>query len=354
MRPRALLTLLVPVVLLVAACSSEGPAAPPASPPPTPDAAVPAVGEGLVVVLPPAALLAAEERDHVRRAVERAFAAVLPDDVDPETVVMLEPADASALVDTVERAVRRVGPGGTVCVIGSGARERIAPVLALYPAARACLLPAPTLEDDVHLSADVDVEWLGRALGTAARTAARGGTVLVIDAGDPLLDRRWRSGISAAVLEVGEDRTPGRVHVVRSAEEALRLLDDQAALVAAGLVPGSPEAIATIDDAGAASELAGELRDPAAGLPPVAVVVLDASPEAALLVPALAERALPVVGPRSLLSAEASREDTVVLRWRVRWHVPLSSLLDVVVHGGRTPFGDDEVLVLEPGPAGRG
>ena len=346
------LGLLASAVLLASACAAEEPADPPS--PPAPDAAVPDVGEGLVVVLPPADLLAVEERDHLRRAVERAFAAALPDDVDPATVVMLEPADAAAVVDTVERAVRRVGPGGTVCVLGAGVRERIAPMLALYPATRACLLPATPVEGDAHLSADVDLDALGRSLGAAARAAARGGTVLVLDADDPMLDRRWRSGVAAAVLEPGEDPTPGRVHVVRTAEEALRMLDEQAALLEGGIVPGSPEALATIDVEDPAAGLDGEPLPPALALSPVSAVVLDASLEAALLLPVLAERDLPVVGPRSLLVADGVREDTVVLRWRVRWHLPLGVLLDVVVSGGEPAPLVDEVLVLEAGPAGRG
>ena len=347
-----LLAILAPVLIVLSACAAEDP--PPPPPPPSPDAAVPDVGEGLVVVLPPADLLGAEERNHLRRAVERAFAAALPDDVDPATVVMLEPADSSTVVDTVERAVRRVGPGGTVCVLGAGVRERIAQVLALYPATRVCLLPSESVEGDMQLTADVDLDALGRALGAAARTVTRGATVLVLDAGDPMLDRRWRAGIEASVLEPGEDRTSGRVHAVRTAEEALRLLDDQAALLAEGIVPGSPEALATVDAADATSGLDGEQLRPALALPPVAVVVLDASPQAALLIPSLAERDLPVVGPRSLLAADGVREDTVVLRWRVRWHLPLGALLDVVISGREPVPAVDDVLVLEAGPAGRG
>lgn len=346
-----LLPAVASVVLLMSACAPESPSDPLAVP--SPDAAAPEVGGGIAVVLPPAGLLAAAERDHVRRAVERAFAIATPEADDPARIMILEPADDDAVVDAVERAVRRVGPGGTVCVLGAGVRDRIAALLVLYPATRACLLPASPVEGDVHLTADVDLDALGRAIGEAARTAAGDGTVLVVAAGDPMLDQRWRTGVVEAVLAGGEGRTPGRVHVVGSADDALRLLDEQAALIAEGIVPGSPAALGSVDGSGVSVGLDEEFVPAALVLPPVAAVVLDASPDAVLLLPALAERDLLVVGPRSLLASDGVRQDTVVLRWRIRWHLPLSAMLDVALDGGGT-LPDDEVLVLEMGPAGGG
>lgn len=349
------LTLLLPAVMLVAACAAEEPPAP--TPRPKPDAAVPAVGAGLAVVLPPSDRLAAPERDHVRQAVERALAAVLPEDVDPATVVVLEPSDASAVVESVELAVRRVGPGGSVCVLGTGVRERIAPVLALYPATRACLLPASPLEGDRHLALDVDLEGLGRELGVAARTAAGSGTVLVLDAGDPMLDRRWRVGIGSGVLDPEGVGAPGRVHVVRSAEELLRFLDDQAALIDGGIVPGSPEAFDPTDEEDPL--LGPDSSPPALALAPVSVVVLDGSPAAALVLGTLAERGLRVIGPSAVLGGgaigeDAIGEDAVVVRWHVRWHLPLAALLDAVISGEASPLTFEEVFVVVPGQAGRG
>ena len=280
--------------------------------------------------------------------------AVLPGDVDPAAVVVLEPADTSAVIDTVERAVRRVGPGGTVCVIGADVRERIAPVFALYPATRACLLPAPSLEGDDQLTLDVDLERLGRELGIAARDVAGQGTVLVLDAGDAMLDRRWRIGVASGVLGPDGIRAPDRIHTVRSAEDLLRLLDDQAALIDDGIVPGSPEALDTADEADGLLGLDIDAVPPALALRPVSVVVLDGSPEAALVLGPLGERGLRVIGPRTLLEGDAIGDDAVVARWHVRWHLPLTTLLDAVITGEASPRTFDEVFVVALGPAGRG
>ena len=306
-----------------------------------------------MVVLPPSDRLANEERHRVREAVERAFAVALPVDVDPETVVVLEPADTSAVLDAVERAVRRVGPGGTVCVLGAGMRERIGPVLALYPATRACLLPAPPVEGGGDLALDVDLEALGREVGVTVRAAAGEGTVLVLDAGDAMLDRRWRVGVASGVLDPDGVGAPGRTHTVRSAGELLQLLDDQAALIEEGIVPGSPQALGPM---GRGDTLAGleDAEPPSARfLPPVTVVVLDASPEAALLVDPLGERGVLVAGPRSLLPLDGPHDGIVVVRWHVRWHLPLAALLDAVIAAEGAPLTVAEAVVVVPGPAGR-
>ena len=304
----------------------------------------------LVLVLPPAAGLAESERARVRLLVER----VLETELSPaarQAVVVLEPADAASLVDTIERAVRRVGDRGSVCVLGADGRDALAPVLARYAAARTCLLPAPTVEGDPVVTADVDLEQLGRDLGAAARAAAGTGAVVVLDGGDAMLDRRWRAGVLAtAVAPVGTSALPGATHTVRTADELLALLDEQAALLAQDIVPGSPEAIALAE----ATELgSADLDDlpPALVLPPVGAVVLDASPEAALLVAVLAEREVRVLAPRSLLLDAAAPEDAVVVRWRVRWDLPLAGLVRRLVLGdGATAAGED-VMVVEPGPA---
>jgi hypothetical protein len=99
---------------------------------------------------------------------------------------------------------------------------------------------------------------------------------------------------------------------------------------------------------------------PAAWLfPPVGVVVLDASRESALLVDAVLDRGIRVVAPRSLLAGRtevAGDAAGVVIRWRVRWDVPLAALLRRAVDGeGSTVPGplaaDGATIVLEPGPA---
>ncbi len=341
--------MLVSAVVLLGACAVEEPSAAPVVP--RPDAAIPLVGGGLVVVLPPADRLAPEERDYVRRMVDRALAAVLPADVSPAAVTVLEPADASVVVDTVERAVRRVGPGGTVCIVGSGVEERVASILALYPATRACLLPSGPLGDTPHLTADVDLEALGRGLGAAARAAAGSGTVLVLDADDPMLDRRWRAGIVAAVLDLGDELRPGNVTTVRTAADALQVLADQAELLAVGVMPGSAAAREAVLGGDMLAVVDDEEFPPGAVLPPVSVVVLDGSAEAGLLLAALEEYELRIVGPRSMLAGDGTVADTVVLRWRVRWQLPLGDLLRTALSGEDVSSTDEDVFVVEFGPA---
>lgn len=300
-----------------------------------------------MIVLPPADGLAAAERARVRLLVERVVDARPASDVS--AIEVLEPVDGAALLDTVERAVRRAGAGGTVCVVGADLRARIAPVLALYPATRGCLVPAPE-EGAGLLTADVDLGRLGGDVGAAARAAAGEGTVVVLDGGDVLLDARWDRGLAdstGATAGAG-----GALHTVRSAEELLTLLDDQAALAATGVEPGSREA-RTEDGELLPSDLpATDALPVARTLPPVAVVVLDASPEAALLGAELALRGVRVIAPRSLLQADGAPRDTVVLSWRVRWDVPLGDVVARARSGSPSaPPVADAAVELEPGPA---
>jgi hypothetical protein len=317
----------------------------------------------VVIVLPPADGLADDERQRVRLLVERAAEESRLGEPVP---VLLTPASADALVWTVESAVRRVGTSGVVCLVGAESAATVAPIMALYPATRFCLLPSGDASGDAvddtvsrvvrsprSLTADVDVGRLGRELGVAARAAAgEGTTVLVVAGGDAMLDGRWAAGVVAGAT--------GSVHTVATAEEALALIDDQAASLAAGVVPGSAQARAG-DPSAPVIELPDRQSLPLAlTLPTVAVVVLDASPEAALLVGPLIARGLLLVGPRSLLTTlpDGLSDDGVVLRWRVRWDVPLAELLrrtgmatepaDTVP--GTGPVWEDTV-VLEPARA---
>jgi hypothetical protein len=346
--------LLIGAAVAASACAGGTP--PVSVPPPAQETLSVAGPQALVIVLPPAVGLADAERTRVRLLVERALENALPaGTAAPE---LLEPADADALVDTVERAIRRVGAGGTVCVLGARVWERVAPVFALYPATRLCLVPGAGLDLEAQRGPgmtfviDIDLERLGRELGLSARAAAGERTVVVVDGGDPFLDRRWRAGLEdGARGAVGMTVTSGPLHVVRTAQDLLTLLDEQAALVAQGLVPGSPEALA--GDAGG-PPLALPFRDDlplARSLPQVGVVVLDASSESAALVGALAERGIAVVAPRSLLVAAEAPDAGVVLRWRVRWDVPLTALVQRIAEGGSGSVEGDGVFVLEPGPA---
>jgi hypothetical protein len=340
---------------VVSACGADDDAPPALSAPP--DVAAPDASRGLVIVLPPAEGLSDAERTRVRLVVERAIETALPAPTAaapaPE---LLEPVDSAALVDTVERAVRRVGAGGTVCVLGAGVWEQVAPVFALYPAARPCVLPHPDhemgREDVPALRADVDLEQLGRELGVAARAAALGGTVVVVDGSDVMLDRRWFKGLeSGAAGTPGTAAAPGVVHVVRSAQELLTMLDEQAALLEQGIVPGSPEALGGDADIAPVELPFRDDLPPARTLPPVEVVVLDASEESASLVVLLAERGIRVIAPRSLLLAAKTPPDTVVLSWRVRWDVPLAELLRRITSVEPGAGVANDALMLEPGPA---
>ncbi len=333
--------LLSVLAMVLAACGAAGdpsgaPGVAPVAAEPGAGGTAPATPAEVVIVLPPADGHAEAERARVRMLVERAAAEALPSGPAP---VLLEPATSDALDATVEAAVRRVGASGTVCLIGADGANVVVPVLALYPAARVCLLPVGrdvvTIGTVPPLSADVDLDRLGRELGAAARAAAGGGTVMVLAARDAMLDRRWLVGVVAGA--------PGPLHTVTSAEAALAFLEAQAADPLGGVMP---------DD--------GDLPF-ASALPPVTVVVLDASSASAELVGPLIDRGLLVVGPRSVLVG--AQDDGVVLRWRVRWDVPLTALLGRVGAGSgasedpagtgplRTEPRWEDIVVLEPGRA---
>ena len=300
------------------------------------------VGPGdVVLVLPPADRLAPTERARVRMLVERALDEVIVTGARP---VLLEPATTDALDGAVETAVRRAD---TICVLGGDGRAALDAALALYPSRTGCMLP---LAGDAGrlLGVDVDLAEVGRELGSVARSAAGEGTVLVLDGRDGMLDRRWAAGVLAAAS--------GANHVVGSASELLQLLDDQETAIASGVVPGSAEALTGPGvDAGLSDREDVPL---ALALPPVGIVVLDGSVEAAKVVIELLEREVRVIGPRSLL-LDHPDDTSIVLRWRVRWDVPLVALLRRALDGDAASGAQDsapawtlaDVLALEPGPA---
>lgn len=355
---------LVALAGLLAACTT-------AADEPTQDpdaAATPAeevvTGGALAVVLPAADGLAPAESVRVRLLVEQALADAAPPVPGP---FVLDPATRDTFPSAVELAARRVGPGGTVCVLGGAGPAALDAALARYPGVRGCLLPAPERqatsapdapepdapEPDAAVTAQlavaVDLGALGRALGLAARAAAGDGGVVVLAGDDAMLDRRWRAGVVEAARIDGPE--PAGTHVVTRAEALLALLDAQDALLAAGTVPGDPLSEDEIASGESVPGGAPSAAPIARTLPPVAVVVLDGSPEAAALVDPLAERGVAVVGPTSLLPAGDGVAPGAVLRWHVRWDVALRTLLRRV--GGEdapTPSSDD-LLVLEPGTA---
>lgn len=303
-------------------------------------------------MLPPADGLAPAEQDRLTTMVALALDGWLPGGPDDPAPVVLEPADAASFADTVERALRRAGPDGTVCVIGVGARDRLDPLVVLYPSVRTCAVPAVAPDDGGPQAVDVDLEELGRRLGVAARGAALGGTILVLDGGDAMLDRQWRTGVVAGTRDASAEEAPNPVHVVRTAEAAVRLLEEQAELLERGVLPGSATPIEAEVPADGGDGADGEDDlPPALVLPPVRVVVLDASAEAALLVGPVAERGLLLVGPQSLIDDAGIADESVVMRWSIDWGTLVGRLLRSISSGG-SPIVVDDVLVLEPGPRG--
>jgi hypothetical protein len=326
---RASVAAVVAAALLTAACGGTDAALPPgpaAADLPSPDAAIRSVT--LEIVLPPADRLAPAERARVRMLVDRAIDEVVLTGPRP---ALLEPATGDALLGAVELAVRR---SDTVCVFGRDARSALDAALTLYPARMGCTL-ANGGDGSSVITVDVDVERIGRELGLAARAAAGEGAVLVLAAGDGMLDARWSIGVAAGAA--------GARHVVTSAVDLLQILDDQAASIAAGLVPGST---AVLDD------LDREDVPIALALAPVEVVVLDASVDASLVVAELLDRAVLVIAPRSIL-VDHPDDPSVVLRWRIRWDVPLAGLLRRVLDRDAPAVdgGDVDLLAVESGPA---
>lgn len=291
----------------------------------------------LVVVLPPADALAPSEQARIRVLVERVLEEVAPAGSRPEIVA---PMTTDAVQGAIESAARRAD---AVCVIGNGGRGALVATLDLYPARTGCVLPLPD-EGGLRVE-DVDLDRVGRTLGESARAAAGEGTVLVLDGGDAMLDRRWAQGVLAGAL--------GAQHVVTTASQAVDLLDAQAEALRAGLVPGSFAASGGRADGPLGSPAESDVIPVALLLPVVEVVVLDASPAAAELLPVLLERGVLVVAPRSLLLDQAEHP-AVVLRWRVRWDVPLTALLRRVLDRD-TPANNGasevDLLAVEPGPA---
>ncbi len=343
---------LVAAALIASACTGEvGPSQAGSGGDPVSSRGAPGDGPGevatagdLTLVLPSTDRLAPAERARVRLLVGRVLDEVITIGPRPE---LLEPSSAQALHDVVEMAVRR---SDVVCVLGRDGQAALAAALALYPSRTGCLLPLVGGEGR-PLGIDVDLDGIGRALGAVARAAAGDGTVVVLDGGDGMLDARWARGVRAGAAD---DGTVVAQHIVRSASELIDLLDAQAASLAAGIVPGSPDALGGRERGSGPAGADLDDRPIALVLPPVQVVVLDASPEAAALVEMALGRGLKVLAPRSLLVDRADHPG-VVMNWRVRWDVPLARLLNRVL-GGEPLIGDEsgpalDLLVTERGPA---
>lgn len=350
---------MVAATVLVAGCTVGAPRtgtdAGSAVVPPAPE--LPVAGGGIIIlVLPPSDGLAPPERRRVRALAERA----VREHVGLGGWQALEPATSTALADTLAIAVRRAGVDGTVCLVGARGRTVLVPLLARYPAARVCLVPGSSpsgLSEPRAAIGDVDLLRLAQDVGAAARAAAGDGAVLLLDGGDPMLDVRWRQGIEEGVLGAAGAVGPS-LGIVTTAAEAVDLLDAQAALIADGVVPGTPEATSPDDAVGDGSATRdglpsdGRFHD-ARTLRSITVVVLDAGTEAARLAPLLAERGIRVVAPTSLLRSGDVAPEDVVLHWSVRWDVALAAAIAPEDADGPPPSGTDRVD-LQPGLAAAG
>jgi len=346
----------------------------------------PAVARGgIVVVLPAADQLDQEERIRVRLLVERAITTALPGSVRPE---LIEPASAATVGAVVEAAARRVD---AVCVLGVSGVAALTAVRELYPALHGCVLPtasgstavaatsgdpvppappvavpggpsstAPTSRERPTLDGiDVDLHGIGVTLGRSAREVAGSGTVVVLDGGDPLLDRRWSLGVMDGA-GIGVDGAPAPLRVVRSVAEVLALVEGVGAGVGVGVAGPPGSAAASAQRPGIRRGDGGEDDAGGPALLPVGAVVLDTSPGTDALATLLLDAGIPVVVPRSLVN-ERLDDPAIIARWRVRWDIALVPLLrraaaavgaDATPPNG--PIADDGLeglLALDEGPA---
>jgi hypothetical protein len=396
---RRVVTLLLVLAVTVAACGGSSDAALPQLPS-TPEPSPLLERGGLVVVLPAVDQLDAEERARVRLLVERAVSSALPSSVRPE---LIEPATAATVGAVVEAAARRVD---AVCVLGASGVAALVAVRELYPALHGCVLPmlqepldaaateagstaafsaaVPGIPTSSVVPVDggaaldgiaLDLRAVGATLGRSAREVAGPGIVVVLDGGDPLLDRRWALGVTEGAEE-STDGAPAPVRVVRSVDEVLALVastsngspsDEPSGGDAGSGRPGLPATPGTarapgirrdVGDGASERDRDGDPSGPA--LLPVGAVVLDASPGTDALASLLLDAGVPVVVPRSLVG-ERQDDAAIILRWRIRWDVALVPLLRraaaavgaeaTTTNGSALPDAPQELLALDEGPA---
>lgn len=331
----------------------------------------------LSIVLPPADAIEPSELARVRLLVERALGEVGP---LVGNVEILEPRDGTAQLGIIEVAARR---SSNVCVLGGAALPVVEDVRQVYPAMRGCLLTAvwtdagiatvlpggaatsdpvsPPIStsttivraDERLLRAEVDLWTLGVELGRSARAAAGEDLVVVLAGDDPMLDRSW-------VTSVATGARSGPVTTVRDARAVVDLIELLGSLPASPMTTGAPSAPPTRFDDFERVGLTGELRELLELRElRIGAVVLDASAGAAELAARLLEQGVPVIGPRSIL-ADSGDHPALIARWRVRWDVPLATLLRAVANGGPASVGPsgpavstDPVAIVERGPAFR-
>ena len=277
----------------------------------------------LVVVLPPLDRLDPLEHARVRAGTARAVDEVLGS-TRPFRIVSAP--TLSSLGDVVEQAARSAD---IVCVLGHDARPTLEAAQLLYPRMVGCGLPV-SVDGGAVIGVDLDLQELGLHLGRTARAAAGTREVLVLSGGDALHGGAWVAGVGAGAAG-------GPVRILASAGDLRAELERD----------GAGTRVVEDPDVGARS-----VRSE------VGVVVLDASPGAAELALELLERGVLLIAPRAFV-ADAPDTASLVLRWRVRWDLPLTGLLRraVAAAEGTSPPAvagsgpNDAVFALEDGPA---
>jgi len=181
---------------------------------------------------------------------------------------------------------------------------------------------------------------------------------VVLDGGDPLLDRRWTLGVTEGA-ELGIDGAPAALRVVRSVADVLALIEGVGA--GPGVAGPSGSTAASAPQPGIRrDDRDGEDDARGSSLLPIGAVVLDASTGTDALTTLLLDAGIPVVVPRSLVS-ERSDDPAIIVRWRIRWDVALVPLLrraaaavgaDVTPPNGPVAGdGVEALLALDEGPA---
>ncbi len=277
----------------------------------------------LVVVLPPLDRVDALEHARIRAGTARAVDEVL----GPSRPFRIVSAPTStSLGDVVEQAVRSAD---IVCVLGADARASLEAALRLYPRTVGCALPSP-VDGGAVLGVDLDLGELGLLIGRAARAAAGTKEVLILSGGDALHGVAWLAGVSAGAAG-------GSVRILGSVDDLREELER----------------------AGGGVSVDGDIGPGADSVrSEIGVVVVDASPGAAGLALELLERGVLLIAPRAFV-ADAPDASSLVLRWRVRWDLPLTGLLRRAVAAAEGtpppavpgPGSSDVVFVLEEGPA---
>ncbi len=358
------------VALLAGGCTSQdGPLPPPPIPEDDADAASNAVpvGTRVEVVLP----AKGELDDAVSSGLSarlRALASELPEGIGALRVHV--PDSLPFVVDLTELLAARGHE--LVCVLGAEAASVAEPVAERHRASTLCALPAAPPEPDgegeslvlpttAAARIDLPVEELGVLAGTAARVAAEARAAADAERARAEADAE-AAARAAAEEDDASEAPPGPLPPILAAPPMV------------GLVLGGDEIPADRFREGLLHGLVGaevvEAEDlstsPVEQLEAVLaagahVVVIDGAPGAVDVVAALDGRA-GIVAPTDVadaVTADGGLPRELVLSYRLRLEVAFRDVLSRFSEQGRLPAPivlplSDDLLSLEPGPAGQG